>query len=60
MDILFLEVGFWADRILRWFELIEILSESRVMTGAWTSKENVIFSAVDLLCITKSSFMLLD
>ena len=59
-EVLHFEAVVWADRILRWIGSIEILSKKKMMTGSQASKENVIFSVVDLLCITRSLSMLVD
>ena len=55
--ILYFEVAVRPDRILKWIESIEIVSERRVMVGSWASKKNVIFSTVALLCILSLSMM---
>ena len=60
MEILFSEAAFWADGSFRWVESMKILSERRVVAASQTSKQNIIFSVVDLFCITRSISMLVD
>ena len=60
MEILFSKMEFRANGMLRWVESMKILSQRKVMAGLQMSKQNIIFSVVDLFCITRSLLMLVD